>query len=123
MDSPVTQTRLHDTDTGNATLMVGTDSQEAFEKALPVLQAMAKYVFHMGGLGSGHVMKTLNNVRTLQSSSSHSLDHFVINLYLVIERPCFPNPAYFCSLLIEILTELQCSTYLLPASSPFPTRW
>jgi 3-hydroxyisobutyrate dehydrogenase-like beta-hydroxyacid dehydrogenase len=61
IDSPVTQAHLHDTDTGDATLMVGCNSTEAFSKALPVLQAMAKYVFHMGKLGSGHAMKTLNN--------------------------------------------------------------
>lgn len=41
--------------------MVGSDSQEAVDKVLPVLQAMAKYVFQMGKLGAGHAMKTLNN--------------------------------------------------------------
>jgi len=61
VDAPVTQAHLHDTDTGNATLMVGSNSQEAVDKVLPILQAMAKYVFHMGKLGSGHAMKTLNN--------------------------------------------------------------
>jgi 3-hydroxyisobutyrate dehydrogenase len=61
VDSPVTQAHLHDTDTGDATLMVGSNSAEAIEKVLPVLQAMAKYVFHMGKLGAGHAMKTLNN--------------------------------------------------------------
>ncbi|EXJ95670.1 hypothetical protein A1O1_00792 [Capronia coronata CBS 617.96] len=61
VDSPVTQAHLHDTDTGDATLMVGSNSQEAVDKVLPVLQAMAKYVFHMGKLGAGHAMKTLNN--------------------------------------------------------------
>lgn len=61
VDAPVTQAHLHDTDTGDATLMVGCNDQSAFERALPVLQAMAKYVFHMGKLGTGHAMKTLNN--------------------------------------------------------------
>lgn len=61
VDSPVTQAHLHDTDTGNATLMVGSNSSEAIEKVMPVLQAMAKYVFYMGSLGAGHAMKTLNN--------------------------------------------------------------
>ena len=61
IDSPVTQAHLHDTDTGDATLMVGSNSSEAVSKAMPVLQAMAKYVFHMGALGAGHAMKTLNN--------------------------------------------------------------
>jgi len=67
VDSPVTQAHLHDTDTGEATLMVGSNSQEAVDKVLPVLQAMAKYVFHMGKLGSGHVMKTLNNYTSAAS--------------------------------------------------------
>ena len=61
IDSPVTQAHLHDTDTGDATLMVGANSPSAVDRAMPVLQAMAKYVFHMGALGAGHVMKTLNN--------------------------------------------------------------
>ncbi|KPI42260.1 2-hydroxy-3-oxopropionate [Cyphellophora attinorum] len=61
IDSPVTQAHLHDTDTGDATFMVGCDDQAAFDRALPVLQSMAKYVFHMGKLGAGHAMKTLNN--------------------------------------------------------------
>ncbi|ETN45573.1 uncharacterized protein HMPREF1541_09405 [Cyphellophora europaea CBS 101466] len=61
IDSPVTQAHLHDTDTGDATLMVGCNDQTSFDRALPVLQAMAKYVFHMGKLGAGHAMKTLNN--------------------------------------------------------------
>ncbi len=52
---------MHATDTGDATLMVGADSKEVFNKVLPVLQAMAKYIFHMGKLGAGHAMKTLNN--------------------------------------------------------------
>ena len=61
IDSPVTQKHLHDTDTGQATLMVGSDSDSAVESAMPVLKTMAKYVFNMGKLGSGHAMKTLNN--------------------------------------------------------------
>ena len=61
IDAPITQTHMHATDTGDATAMVGCDSPEALEKCLPVLQAMYKYVFHMGPLGSGHAMKTLKN--------------------------------------------------------------
>ena len=67
VDSPVTQAHLHDTDTGDATLMVGSNSQEAIDKVLPILQAMAKYVFVMGKLGAGHVMKTLNNYTSAAS--------------------------------------------------------
>ena len=41
--------------------MVGSDSREAFEKVEPILRCMAGYIFHMGKLGNGHAMKTLNN--------------------------------------------------------------
>lgn len=61
IDAPITQTYMHATDAGESTLMVGSDSEEAFEKAKPILQCMGRYIFHMGGLGSGHAMKTLNN--------------------------------------------------------------
>jgi 3-hydroxyisobutyrate dehydrogenase-like beta-hydroxyacid dehydrogenase len=52
---------MHATDTGDATLMVGYNSQETFDRVLPILRAMAKYAFHMGELGAGYAMKTLNN--------------------------------------------------------------
>lgn len=49
------------TDEGESTLMVGADSKEAFDKVEPILKTMAGYIFHMGKLGNGHAMKTLNN--------------------------------------------------------------
>lgn len=61
VDSPITQEQLHGIDRGAATLMVGTDSAEALEKVMPILKDMSTHVFSMGGLGSGHTMKTLNN--------------------------------------------------------------
>jgi len=61
IDAPVTQIYLHAIDTGGATLMLGSDSKDAVEIALPVLEAMSKYTFVMGALGAGHAMKTLNN--------------------------------------------------------------
>ena len=61
VDSPITQTYMHATDAGESTLMVGSDSREAFEKVEPILRCMATYIFHMGKLGNGHAMKTLNN--------------------------------------------------------------
>lgn len=61
VDSPITQTYMHATDNGESTLMVGSDSKEAFEKVEPILRCMATYIFHMGKLGNGHAMKTLNN--------------------------------------------------------------
>lgn len=61
VDSPITQTYMHATDDGESTLMVGSDSDAAFERVSPILHTMAGYVFQMGPLGAGHAMKTLNN--------------------------------------------------------------
>ena len=61
VDAPITQTHMHAIDTGDATIMVGSDSPEVVDKVMPVLQAMGKYIVPMGKLGAGHVMKTLNN--------------------------------------------------------------
>ncbi|KAF1995201.1 2-hydroxy-3-oxopropionate reductase [Amniculicola lignicola CBS 123094] len=61
VDSPITQEKLHAIDDGGATLMVGSDSPQALEKVMPILKDMSKHVFPMGGLGAGHMMKTLNN--------------------------------------------------------------
>lgn len=61
VDSPITQTYMHATDAGESTLMVGSDSEAAYAKVEPILRTMASYIFHMGPLGSGHAMKTLNN--------------------------------------------------------------
>lgn len=61
VDSPITQTYMHATDDGESTLMVGSDSDEVFKKVEPILQTMGGYIFHMGPLGAGHAMKTLNN--------------------------------------------------------------
>jgi len=61
VDAPITQTYMHATDAGESTLMVGSDSEAAYERVRPVLQTMAGYIFHMGRLGAGHIMKTLNN--------------------------------------------------------------
>lgn len=52
---------MHATDDGESTLMVGSDSAEVYEKVKPILSTMGRYIFHMGPLGSGHAMKTLNN--------------------------------------------------------------
>lgn len=52
---------MHATDAGESTLMVGSDSDEDYKTVKPILQEMAGYIFHMGGLGTGHAMKTLNN--------------------------------------------------------------
>ncbi|KUJ11341.1 2-hydroxy-3-oxopropionate reductase [Mollisia scopiformis] len=61
IDAPITQTHLHAIRTGDATFMLGCDSPEVIERAMPVFKAMGKYVFPMGKSGAGHAMKTLNN--------------------------------------------------------------
>ena len=43
------------------TFMVGADDEAALERVRPLLEAMSEHVFHLGGLGAGHTMKTLNN--------------------------------------------------------------
>ena len=61
IDAPITQTYMHATDDGRSTLMVGCDNPEHYDIVKPILQCMASYIFHMGPLGAGHAMKTLNN--------------------------------------------------------------
>jgi 3-hydroxyisobutyrate dehydrogenase-like beta-hydroxyacid dehydrogenase len=61
IDSPIIQTYMHATDGGKSTLMDGSDSDEAYETVEPILKTMAAYIFHIGPLGAGHAMKTLNN--------------------------------------------------------------
>ena len=46
----------------NATLAIMAGGDKAtFRKALPVLQALGKDIFHVGSLGAGHAVKALNN--------------------------------------------------------------
>jgi 3-hydroxyisobutyrate dehydrogenase len=47
-------------DKGTLTLMVGGDA-EALEAVRPLLAAFSAHVHHMGGSGTGHVAKVLNN--------------------------------------------------------------
>ena len=47
---------------GTLTIMIGSDSPAAVQKARPVLECMGKTFFEVGGLGSGHAAKALNNV-------------------------------------------------------------
>jgi 3-hydroxyisobutyrate dehydrogenase len=43
--------------------MVGGDAADV-QRALPLLHAMGKQIFHLGPLGAGHTMKALNNLVT-----------------------------------------------------------
>lgn len=63
IDSPVTQVRMHGLNDGEATFMLGGEP-EVIAAVEPVLASMSKWRFHMGPLGSGHVMKTFNNYVT-----------------------------------------------------------
>lgn len=48
--------------TGTLTIMIGCDNSSALAKAKPVLSCMGTTFFEVGGLGSGHAAKALNNV-------------------------------------------------------------
>jgi 3-hydroxyisobutyrate dehydrogenase-like beta-hydroxyacid dehydrogenase len=61
LDSPVTRPEAVGEDTRRITFMVAGDDEEAIDRVMPLLRAMAEEVFRAGPLGSGHAMKTLNN--------------------------------------------------------------
>ncbi|MEM2237504.1 MAG: NAD(P)-dependent oxidoreductase [Candidatus Caldarchaeum sp.] len=60
LDAPVSGSTMA-AEQGALTIMVG-GSKEAFERALPVLQAMGKHIYYMGGSGSGSFTKLCNQV-------------------------------------------------------------
>ena len=76
VDSPITQTYMHATSAGESTFMVGCDSPQTYDTIEPILKTMASYIFHMGRLGAGHAMKTLNNY-IMASSICALADSFV----------------------------------------------
>ena len=59
LDAPVTGSRPKAED-GTLTIMVG-GPEAAFERALPLFQAMGKLVLHMGPQGHGSTVKLINN--------------------------------------------------------------
>jgi 3-hydroxyisobutyrate dehydrogenase-like beta-hydroxyacid dehydrogenase len=59
VDAPVTGSRPKAED-GTLTIMAG-GSEEDFERARPVLEAMGKLIVHVGPQGHGSVVKILNN--------------------------------------------------------------
>jgi 3-hydroxyisobutyrate dehydrogenase-like beta-hydroxyacid dehydrogenase len=61
LDAPVTRPVHDHVDTRRITFMVGGDDEEAVDRVLPVLEAMAVRVVRVGALGNGHATKTLNN--------------------------------------------------------------
>jgi 3-hydroxyisobutyrate dehydrogenase-like beta-hydroxyacid dehydrogenase len=59
VDAPVTGSSPRAQD-GTLTIMAG-GSEEAFERARPVLEAMGKLIVHAGPLGHGQMVKVINN--------------------------------------------------------------
>jgi 3-hydroxyisobutyrate dehydrogenase len=59
LDAPVSGARMRAVE-GTLCIMVG-GKVSAFQKALPVLQTYGRTIRHVGALGSGQKMKTLNN--------------------------------------------------------------
>lgn len=47
--------------TGSLAIMIGCNVPEAIDKVTPVLEAMGKQLFRVGGLGAGDAMKAANN--------------------------------------------------------------
>jgi 3-hydroxyisobutyrate dehydrogenase len=60
LDAPVSGGKVG-AEAGNLTVMVG-GSQQTFNRALPVIQAFAGKVFHVGDVGAGHAVKAVNNM-------------------------------------------------------------
>ena len=64
-DAPVARTRQAAID-GTLSIMVGSD-EETFETLRPYLAAAATDITHCGGVGTGQVLKLLNNMLLIQS--------------------------------------------------------
>lgn len=59
LDAPVTGTKPH-AENGELSFLVG-GSQEALEKARPVLEILGRRILHLGPVGNGARMKLINN--------------------------------------------------------------
>ena len=59
VDAPLTRTPV-EAEAGKLNVMVGADAA-VFARLEPVLRCFAENVFHVGGPGSGHIVKLLNN--------------------------------------------------------------
>ena len=60
IDAPVSGGR-QGADAGTIAIMVGAEEAD-YAEVLPMLHAISPNVFHCGGVGTGHVMKLVNNV-------------------------------------------------------------
>ena len=59
VDAPLARTPV-EAEAGRLNVMVGAEAG-VFEQIKPVIAAFAENIFHMGGPGSGHIIKLLNN--------------------------------------------------------------
>jgi 3-hydroxyisobutyrate dehydrogenase-like beta-hydroxyacid dehydrogenase len=59
VDAPLARSPV-EAEAGRLNVMVGADD-ETFDRLAPVLRAFAENVIHVGGPGSGHIIKLLNN--------------------------------------------------------------
>ena len=59
VDAPLSRTPV-EAEAGRLNVMVGADAS-VFECLKPIIGAFAENIFHMGGPGSGHIIKLLNN--------------------------------------------------------------
>jgi 3-hydroxyisobutyrate dehydrogenase len=60
IDAPVSG-GPHGAEAGTIAIMVGAPDA-AFDRVLPALQTISPNIFHTGGVGTGHLMKLVNNV-------------------------------------------------------------
>ena len=84
IDAPVSGGITRATD-GTLAIMVGTDSEAAFERARPVLEVLGGRLFRTGPRGSGHAMKALNNF--LGASAYASLAEALADWRVFWSRP------------------------------------
>jgi 3-hydroxyisobutyrate dehydrogenase len=70
LDAPVSG-GVSGAEKGTLSIMVGGD-EGTFETCRPLLEAMGRKVFHMGGVGSGHTMKAVNNFLSACSMTATS---------------------------------------------------
>jgi 3-hydroxyisobutyrate dehydrogenase len=72
---------------GNLTFMVG-GSDEAFERAMPFIEPMAKAVIHAGGAGAGQAAKICNNM-ILGATMAATCEAFVLAQKLGLDPQVF----------------------------------
>ncbi|EXJ76291.1 uncharacterized protein A1O5_00799 [Cladophialophora psammophila CBS 110553] len=77
IDAPITQRKLHDTDVSKVAIMIGAKNADIVQKVMPVMETLSKYCFVMGGIGSSHAMKTINNY-VMASSICALADSFIM---------------------------------------------